>query len=112
MAAQAGGAPFTYEHQVRASHAKRALPVAHHHICIKGVHEAVSIVGQKNVTPAAMHEALSNLAKTDAKKAVIGNVLSAFMGHDNALWCTLILDEERYYYPFVDVRTTRFLLTR
>ncbi len=63
----------------------------------QGVHEAVSIVGQKNVTPAAMHEALSNLAKDDAKKAVIGNVLSAFTGKDNALWCTLILDEERSY---------------
>jgi len=42
-----------------------------------------------------MHEALGNLAKEDAKKAVIGNVLSAFLGKDNALWCTLILDEER-----------------
>lgn len=97
MAAQAGGAPFTYEHQVRAARVRieRSQDCSFRNT-IQGVHEAVSIIGQKNVTPAAMHETLGNLAKTDAKKAVIGNVLSAFLGKDNALWCTLILDEERY----------------
>ena len=75
VALQAGGAPFTYEH--------------------RGVHEAVCRIGQDNVTPAAMHAALHELAKDDSEMAVIGNVLEAFVCPDGALWCVLILDEQR-----------------
>lgn len=75
VAAQSGGAPFTYEH--------------------RGVHEAVARIGQNNVTPAAMHAALHELSKEHADKAVIGNVLEAFMGTDDALWCTIVMDDER-----------------
>lgn len=75
MALQAGGAPFTYEH--------------------RGVHEAVCRIGQENVTPAAMHAALHELAKDNSEMAVIGNVLEAFVCPDGALWCVLILDEQR-----------------
>ena len=34
--------------------------------------------------------------KEHADKAVIGNVLEAFMGTDDALWCTIVMDDERY----------------
>lgn len=73
VCAQAGGAPFTYEHL--------------------GVHEAVAVIGQRHVTPAAMHAELNKLSVLHPTKAVIGSVLSAFIGHDDGLWCILILDE-------------------
>ena len=60
------------------------------------MHEAVARIGQNNVTPAAMHAALNELSKEHADKAVIGNVLEAFMGTDDALWCTIVMDDERY----------------
>lgn len=75
VAAQSGGAPFTYEH--------------------RGVHEAVARIGQDNVTPAAMHAALHDISKTAADKAVIGNVLNAFIGADLSLWCTIVMDEQK-----------------
>ena len=76
VGARAGGAPLTYEHS--------------------GVREAVDIIGEKAVTAAAMHRVLADLAKTDPTKAAVGNVLSAFIGRDGALWCIVQLDELTY----------------
>lgn len=76
IGARAGGAPFTFDH--------------------RGVHEAVAIIGEANVTAAAMHRVLGDLAKGDPVKSAIGSVLGAFIGGDGALWCTLVLDDNAF----------------
>jgi len=76
IAARAPGAPFTYNH--------------------RGVHEAVAIIGKNHITPAAMHRTLAKIAERDPSKAAIGSVTEAFIGHDGALWCILIVDDTLY----------------
>jgi hypothetical protein len=85
LAAKAGGAPLTLEHQ--------------------GVHEAVEMVGYDHVTPMAMHAALAELGKGSPSKSAIGSVLSAFIAEDGALWCTLMVDETRF--PRIDCLISR-----